>query len=139
MLPENFPQDAPQDLIPSLQVKMAYECIGCGKSFDIHQFLYTCPDCQSLLRITNKDFNQILEKPGELWQKVFDYRKMINLSPLKGIFKFYEFIFPIIPLDDIIYLGEGDTPMVKSNPELSELIGIEFYVKNDGLNPSVSF
>ncbi|MBW1678895.1 MAG: threonine synthase [Deltaproteobacteria bacterium] len=139
MLPKKFPPDAPDDLIPRFRAKMAYECIGCEKTFDIDQFLYTCPHCKSLLRIKNISFSKIQEKPGEYWQKVFDYRKMLNHSPLKGIFKFYEFIFPIIPLEDIIYLGEGDTPIVKSNPELSELIGIEFYVKNDGLNPSVSF
>ncbi|MFH0811460.1 MAG: threonine synthase [Pseudomonadota bacterium] len=139
MLPNNFPSDAPEDLIPRYQAEMVYECIGCERSFDINQFLYTCPYCKNLLRIRNTKFNQLLEKPGDYWQKVFDYRKMLNLSPLKGVFKFYEFIFPIIPLEDIIYLGEGDTPIVKSNPELSELIGMEFYVKNDGLNPSVSF
>ena len=139
MLSENFPADAPEDLIPSIQAEMVYECIGCEKKFDIDQFLYTCPHCKSLLKIKNISFSKIQERPGEYWQKVFDYRKMLNLNPLKGIFKFYEFIFPIIPLEDIIYLGEGDTPIVKSNPELSELIGIEFYVKNDGLNPSVSF
>ena len=139
MLLENFPPDAPQDLIPSIQAEMVYECIGCLKTFDIDQFLYTCPKCKSLLRIKNTTFSIIQEKPGEYWQKVFDYRKMLNQAPLKGIFRFYEFIFPIIPLEDIIYLGEGDTPIVRSNPELSELIGMEFYVKNDGLNPSVSF
>jgi len=72
-------------------------------------------------------------------RKFFDYRKMLNIASLKGIFRFYEFIFPIIPLEDIIYLGEGDTPIVKSNPELSAFIGKEFYVKTTGLNPSVSF
>lgn len=139
MLLEKFPPDAPQDLIPSIQAEMAYECIGCEKTFDIDQFLYTCPHCKSLLRIKNTTFSAIQEKPGTYWQKVFDYRKMLNQAPLKGIFRFYELIFPMIPLEDIIYLGEGDTPIVRSNPELSELIGMEFFVKNDGLNPSVSF
>lgn len=139
MLLENFPAEAPEDLIPRIQAEMVYECIGCGQTFAIEQFLYTCPQCRSLLRITNTTFARILERPGKYWQKVFDYRKMLNHPPLKGIFRFYEFIFPIIPLEDIIYLGEGDTPIVRSNPELSALIGMEFYVKNDGLNPSVSF
>jgi threonine synthase len=139
MVPANFHSDAPEDLIPQCQAKMVYECIGCGKSFDINQFLYTCPLCKSLLRIKNKSFSWLREKPGEYWQEVFDYRKMLNVPSLKGIFRFYEFIFPIIPLEDIIYLGEGDTPIVKSNPALSDFIGKEFYVKNEGLNPSVSF
>ncbi len=136
---EEFPTDAPEDLIPRYRAEMVYQCIGCTHEFDIHQFLYTCPDCRSLLRIENKTFLRLLEKPGTYWRAVFDYRKMLNESPLRGIFRFYEFVFPLIPLEDIIYLGEGDTPIVKSNPELSDFVGSEFYVKNDGLNPSVSF
>src|SRR4030043_1037869 len=139
MVPENFHPDAPEDLIPQYQAEMVYECIGCGKSFDINQFLDTCPQCKSLLRIKNKSFSQLKEKPGEYWQEVFDYRKMLNIASLKGIFRFYEFIFPIIPLEDIIYLGEGDTPIVKSNPELSDFIGRGLFVKQTGINPSVSF
>jgi len=139
MLLKNFPPDAPEDLIPSFRAEMFYECISCGETFPIHQFLYTCPKCKSLLRIKNNSFSQLKEKSGKYWQKVFDYRKMLNFTPIKGIFRFYEFIFPIIPLENIIYLGEGDTPIIKSNPELSDWAGIEFYVKNDGLNPSVSF
>lgn len=139
MVPANFHPDAPEDLIPLYHAEMAYECIACGKTFDINQFLYTCPDCKSLLKIKNKTFSRLKEKHGEYWRDVFDYRKMLNAPAMKGVFRFYEFIFPIIPLQDIIYLGEGDTPMVKSNPNMSELIGREFLVKNDGLNPSVSF
>lgn len=139
MRKEHLPPDTPQDLIPRLHGHMVYECIGCAHTFSLDQFLYTCPKCGSLLRIKNTEFESLRQMPGEYWQKVFDYRKLLNFTPLKGIFRFYEFIFPLIPLEDIIYLGEGDTPIVKSNPELSELIGTEFYVKNDGLNPSVSF
>ncbi|MCD6352650.1 MAG: threonine synthase [Proteobacteria bacterium] len=139
MLLENFPAEVSNDLIPTCRGEMVYECIKCEKRFAVDQFLYTCPHCKSLLKIKDVSFSKILEKPGDYWKKVFDYRKMLNLSPLKGIFRFYEFIFPFIPLEDIIYLGEGDTPIIKANPELSEMMGTEFYVKNDGLNPSVSF
>jgi len=139
MLLKDFPCEVRDDLIPSYRGEMVYECIKCRERFSIDQFLYTCPHCKSLLKITNINCAEILKKPGGDWRKIFDCRKMLNFSPLKGIFRFYEFIFPAISLDDIIYLGEGDTPVVKANPELSETIGIEFYVKNDGLNPSVSF
>lgn len=139
MRKENLPSDSPEDLVPRTGAHMAYECIGCDHTFSLDQFLYTCPDCGSLLRIKNTQLAALRDKPGDYWRKVFDYRKLLNLTPLKGIFRFHEFIFPLIPLEDIVYLGEGDTPIVKSNPELSDLIGTEFYVKNDGLNPSVSF
>jgi threonine synthase len=139
MVPANFHPDAPEDLIPLYHAEMSYECIACGKTFDINQFLYTCPHCKSLLKIKNNNFIRLKEKHGEYWRDVFDFRRMLNTPVLRGVFRFYEFIFPMIPLDDIIYLGEGDTPIIKSNPTLSAFIGKEFYVKNDGLNPSVSF
>lgn len=139
MRKEDLPPDSPEDLVPRTGGPMAYECIGCLRTFPLNQFLYTCPDCGSLLRIKNTQLPALRQKPGQYWRKVFDYRKLLNLTPLKGIFRFHEFIFPLIPLEDIVYLGEGDTPIVTSNPQLSEFVGTEFYVKNDGLNPSVSF
>ncbi|HNR13915.1 MAG TPA: threonine synthase [Thermodesulfobacteriota bacterium] len=139
MQPAQFPSSAPEDLIPSYRAEVVYQCIGCQRTFDIHQFLYTCPECKSLLRIEDTRFSELLKKPGSYWRSVFDYRAMLTRSPLKGIFRYYEFVLPVIPLDDIIYLGEGDTPIIRSNSSLSSFVGTQFYVKNDGLNPSVSF
>lgn len=136
---EKFPLEIRVKLIPDYTGDVAYECIGCGKEFDIDQFLYTCPDCKSLLRLNDRNFNSLKKTDGKTWQKIFDYRKMLNLEPLKGIFLFKELLFPTIPLDDVIYLGEGHTPIVRANPDLQQIVGMDFYVKNDGLNPSASF
>jgi threonine synthase len=84
-------------------------------------------------------FERLKEIGGEQWRRIFDYRRMLNYQPLKGIFRYYEFIAPIIPLDHIVYLGEGHTPVVEANHRLKEMVGIDFYFKNDGLNPSASF
>jgi threonine synthase len=81
----------------------------------------------------------IHETGGETWRRIFDYRRMLNRNALKGIFRYYEFIAPVIPLDRIIYLGEGHTPLVEANSRLRDLAGRDFYFKNDGLNPSASF
>jgi threonine synthase len=64
---------------------------------------------------------------------------MLNVPALKGVFLFYELIAPIIPLDRIIYLGEGHTPQVAANDDLAAEVGRAFYFKNDGQNPSASF
>jgi threonine synthase len=45
----------------------------------------------------------------------------------------------VIPLTDIIYLGEGHTPQVAANADLQAEVGAAFYFKNDGQNPSASF
>jgi threonine synthase len=92
-----------------------------------------------VLLIHDIDFQKLKEIPGKTWQLIFDYRKMLKIPALKGIYLYHEFIGPVLPLDDIIYLGEGHTPMIEANPILQELTGIRFYYKNDGQNPSASF
>jgi threonine synthase len=128
-----------KELLPNHQADMVFECLECGKTYHIDQFLYTCPECKSLLKIRDRNFDRLMKVPGEQWRRIFNRRKMLNRESLKGIFLFYELILPCIPLEDIIYLGEGHTPLVRANEDLSGLIGTEFFIKYDGLNPSASF
>ncbi|MBW2572505.1 MAG: pyridoxal-phosphate dependent enzyme, partial [Deltaproteobacteria bacterium] len=76
---------------------------------------------------------------GEIWRTIFDYRKMLTIPALKGIYLYHEFIGPVIPLDSVVYLGEGHTPIVEANDFLQQKAGVRFYFKNDGQNPSASF
>ncbi len=125
--------------MPETKGDLVYACIGCGTRYDIYDFIYTCPSCKSLLRIENTAFKGLKKTPPEIWKKIFDERRNSNILEIQGVFRFHELILPIIPLKDIIYLGEGQTPIVRANPELSDWVGASFYVKNDGLNPSASF
>lgn len=132
-------QEIPEPYMPETKGDLVYACIGCGARYDIYDFIYTCPSCKSLLRIENTAFNGLKATPPETWKKIFDERRSSNTLEIQGVFRFHELILPIIPLQDIIYLGEGQTPIVRANPELSDWVGAPFYVKNDGLNPSASF
>ncbi|MDZ7695983.1 MAG: threonine synthase [Deltaproteobacteria bacterium] len=136
---EQFPDNIRPHLIPEPNGRMVYQCLGCSGEFPIHKLLYTCPDCGQVLLLHNKNTASIDALDGPMWRKILDYRRMLNQNPLKGIFRYYEFIAPVIPLNHIIYLGEGHTPLVKANPLLTDEIGTEIYFKNDGLNPSASF
>jgi len=138
MKTDQFPRDTQPYLIPEPRGDMFYRCLKCGKEFDIQELLYTCADCGGVLLLENRDLSRH-QIPGETWRKIFDYRRMLNLQPLKGIFRYYEFIAPIIPLDQIVFLGEGHTPLVHANERLRDMVGMDFYYKNDGLNPSASF
>ena len=44
-----------------------------------------------------------------------------------------------MPLDAIVWLGEGRTPMIEASPALQEKLGFRFFFKNEGQNPSASF
>jgi len=136
---EHFPEGIRPYLVPRPEGEMRYQCLGCSEEFGIERLLYTCPACGQVLMLHNRLFGKLKETGGEKWQQVFDYRRMLNHQPLKGIFRFYEFIAPVIPLDRIVYLGEGHTPVVEANGRLKERMGIDFFFKNDGLNPSASF
>jgi threonine synthase len=136
---EEFPQEIRPYLVPKPGGRMFYQCLGCDTEFGIDRLLYACPDCGSVLLLQDKNMDHLKEMGGALWRNIFDYRRMLNHQALKGIFRYYEFIAPVIPLEQIIYLGEGHTPVVKANDRLRDMVGQDFYFKDDGLNPSASF
>ncbi|MBF0507356.1 MAG: threonine synthase [Deltaproteobacteria bacterium] len=136
---EDFPQDIQPHLIPQVGGDLIYRCLGCGAEFSVDELWYTCPACSGVFMIIDRSFDVLKKKDGWLWQKIFDYRKMLNLPAVKGIFRYQELVGPNIPLSDVVYLGEGHTPLVKANVPLETAVGAHFYYKNDGQNPSASF
>jgi threonine synthase len=137
--PSEFPPDIQDALIPAPAGDMVYRCLECGAEFDITELLYTCPKCRGLFMLIDRNEARLKDRPGAFWRRLFDYRKMLNVPALKGVFLYYELIAPVIPLDRIIYLGEGHTPQVAANDDLASEVGRPFYFKNDGQNPSASF
>jgi threonine synthase len=135
---QDFPEDIRPHLIPAPTGEMVYRCLECGAAYGITELLYTCPRCRGLFMLEDKNESR-LTKNGAFWRRLFDYRRMLNEPALKGIFRYYELIAPVIPLNDIIYLGEGHTPLVAANDQLRGEVGAAFYFKNDGQNPSASF
>jgi len=124
---------------PDYQGDLVYSCIECQETYPIEEFHYTCPSCGSLLKLVDKAFDTLRETPGARWREIFDQRRMSNEPALSGIFLFHELIMPLVPPGEVIYLGEGHTPLIRANRELSRWLGAPFYVKNDGQNPSASF
>jgi threonine synthase len=136
---DQFPEEIRAYILPEPKGEMSYRCLGCQSEFGIDSLLYTCPDCGSVLLLHDQNFDKTKELGGKRWREIFDYRRMLNHQSLKGVFRYYEFIAPIFPLDQIIYLGEAHTPVVNANGRLKEMLGADFYFKDDGLNPSASF
>ena len=126
-------------IIPKPQGRLIYRCLGCNAEYEIERLLYTCPACSQVLLIEDTAFERYKKISADTWRQIFDYRKMLNIPALKGVFLFYEFVAPILPLEAIVYLGEGHTPMIAANSILEEKAGQKFYFKNDGQNPSASF
>lgn len=135
----DFPEEIRQYIIPTHNGELIYRCLGCNHTFGIKNLLYTCPDCGSILLLYDKNFEDLKQISGEIWRRIFDYRKMLTIPAMKGIYRYHEFIGPVIPQEHIIYLGEGDTPLIEANRYLQKKVGAKFFFKNDGQNPSASF
>jgi threonine synthase len=139
MKPHDFPEDIRPYLQPSHAGKLIYRCLGCKREFGIDRLVYVCPSCGQVLLIYDQNFSRLKDISGILWRQIFDHRRMLNVPALKGIYRYHEFIGPVIPFEAVIYLGEGHTPIVEANLALQKNIGVRFFFKNDGQNPSASF
>ncbi len=135
----DFPEMIQANIVPESNGELIYRCLGCSNEFGIENLLYVCPDCGHVLLLHDNKPEKIKSIPGETWRKIFDYRKMLNTPALKGIYRYHEFIGPVVPLDSVVYLGEGHTPIVEANDFMQEKAGARFFFKNDGQNPSASF
>ncbi|MEZ0575601.1 threonine synthase [Halodesulfovibrio aestuarii] len=126
-------------VFPEYRGNMEYYCLGCGKRFGIDELLYTCPECGGVFMLDNLDFKKLSERTGKEWRELFDTRAASKNTALRGIFRFYELMAPVLEEEDIVYLGEGNTPIIEANDHLAEKAGVRFAFKNDGQNPSASF
>ena len=134
-----YPSKITPMITPSPSGELVYRCLGCDETFGIEQLLYTCPTCREVLMIEDLDHQRLKAISGSTWRQLFDYRKMSRQTALKGIYRYHEFLGPVLPIEAIIYLGEAHTPIVEANGFLQKRIGQRFFFKNDGQNPSASF
>jgi len=124
---------------PGYRGRMEYFCLGCGASHGIDELLYTCPKCGGVFVLRDLDFDRLKEKTGQTWRKSFAQRAATKTRALRGVLRYYELMAPVLEEEDIVYLGEGHTPIIDANPELAAAVGRRLAFKNDGQNPSASF
>ncbi|KAA8669329.1 threonine synthase [Clostridium sp. HV4-5-A1G] len=102
------------------------ECSKCGKKYSKDEPHNLC-ECGGPL-LVRYDFDEIKKMVDK---NIFKTRK-------KGLFRFKE----LLPIDDennIVTLGEGDTPITEART-LGRRIGFEnLYIKDEGLNPTGTF
>lgn len=128
-----------REAFPTYRGEMQYVCQGCGQAYPGQELHYTCPECAGVFLLQDLHFEQLHKTSGPRWKEIFLDRAQTTLPALKGIFRFYELIAPILEARDIIYLGEGHTPVIQANSDLQRHINHSFAFKNEGQNPSASF
>ncbi len=105
---------------------LCFRCDSCGGEFDLRQPLNLCPRCGGLLEVQYDLAG--LKRSAHL------FREYVRSS----IWRYRDF-FPPVSDKNIVTLGEGGTPLVKSK-YLGPAMGVEdLYFKNDTLMPTGSF
>ena len=140
MRPFHFIEVRMADLFPTYRGRLEYVCLDCGTRHPGDTLLYTCPDCGGVFLLEDLEAAKLAEMgDGRYWRGVFDARAGSRRRGLRGVFRYYELMAPVLDEEDIVYLGEGHTPVIEAAPALSRRLGLRFAFKNDGQNPSASF
>jgi len=102
-------------------------CYDCKQTYDASQIQTYCPDCQAPL-IVNYD---LAAARRDLDRDAFCSRP-------SGMWRWRE-LLPVHEQENMIHLGEGDTPLLHL-PHLGSSMGLtQLYVKDESINPTGTF
>jgi threonine synthase len=103
------------------------ECSKCGREYT-HTTLQTfCPDCKATL-LPRYDLESAKQKTD---RDEIAHRK-------KGMWRWHE-LLPVLQPENEVFLGEGDTALLRL-PRLQDELGLsKLYVKDESSNPTGSF
>ncbi len=103
------------------------QCYDCGEHFDASVVQTFCPDCQAPLLARydlaaardHLDRDEFRKRPAGMWR--------------------WKEVLPVRETDNMISLGEGDTPLLPLHNLGTDLGLSNLYVKDESLNPTGSF
>lgn len=112
-----------------------FECFaGCGTRIPLEEIVYRCPSCNSLLEVRH-EVDALKSVTAGHWKELFSSR----LASRGGVWSQKELVLPLVDDEDIVSLGEGNTPMLGSR-RMAETLGVnEIFVKQCGTSHTGSF
>jgi threonine synthase len=112
-----------------------FECFsGCGVRYSLEEILYRCPKCGSLLEVRH-DVAALQSRPGKEWRELFDTR----MGRESGVWSRKEVVLPELRPESIVSLGEGNSPLIRSEALAREFGVAEVRVKQCGTSHTGSF
>src|SRR5262249_55395130 len=112
-----------------------FQCFsGCSVRYRLDQIVYRCESCGGLLEVRH-DVDALKQRSASDWKELFDSR----LGRMSGVWSKREVVVPEIDVDRIISLGEGNSPLIRSDL-LAKRLGIEqIHIKQCGTSHTGSF
>lgn len=103
------------------------QCSGCGKQYSYQEIHTFCPECQSPL-LCNYDLLAVRQQVDR--DEIAGRRR--------GMWRWHE-LLPVLAPENMVFLGEGDTALLKA-PNLGKELGIaNLFIKDESTNPTGSF
>jgi threonine synthase len=112
-----------------------FQCFsGCNVRYRLDQIVYRCESCGGLLEVRH-DVDALKQKSGSEWRQLFDSR----LGRGSGVWSKKEMVLPELEDKNIVSLGEGNSPLIRSD-RFARRLGIdEIRIKQCGTSHTGSF
>jgi threonine synthase len=112
-----------------------FECFsGCGLQYPLEEVVYRCGKCGGLLEVRH-DIDALKQTSPEEWRAKLDSR----LGRQSGVWSKKEMVLPELREENIVSLGEGNSPLIDSTA-LARLLNLEsVHIKQCGTSHTGSF
>jgi threonine synthase len=91
------------------------KCIrGCDRRYSIYDVVYRCPECGGLLDVEH-DLEVLRRRSAHEWRTLFDSRTRAVEQPCdSGVWSKKEWVCPQLGPENLVSLGEGNTPLLRA-------------------------
>lgn len=100
-------------------MKFILTCENCQKKFPSESGYYVCPICNGRIKIIYKKDNKFVKNYPKIFSRMWKYYCYLPIE--KG---------------DVITLGEGNTPLLNTNINYSD---VNIWIKNETINPTGTY
>jgi len=112
-----------------------FQCFsGCNVRHSLEEIVYRCEECGGLLEVRH-DIAALKEKSAAEWRSLLDSR----LGRQSGVWSKKEMVLPELRDENVVSLGEGNSPLIRSDA-FARLLGVEsVHIKQCGTSHTGSF
>lgn len=112
---------------------------GCGRRYSVYDVVYRCEECGGLLDVQH-DLGALKGRSGTVWRTLFEERtRSVEGSYASGVWSKKEWVCPQLGPENVVTLGEGNTPLLRARGLEQELGLDRLWLKLCGNSHTGSF